>query len=122
MPSVNAPPVMLINVEVFHAIAARHPDWKFKLYPREIVQEDARRDYGYDFFQTAIDPTTRNYLSEDFFFVEEARRLGFETYLLPQAITKNVESFEYTMNLGFLAASGIGVRNIKIDTAETPMQ
>jgi len=114
--------IMLINVQVFHAIANVHPDWKFRLYPREIEQEGGR-DFGYDFFQTAIGPDG-HYLSEDFFFVESARRLGFETYLLPQAITSHIGKFEYKTDLRLLAASGVGVsgRNITFDAAKAPTQ
>ena len=108
---------MLIDTKVFHAMAAKHPEWRYRLYPREVEQEGGKRDYAYDFFQTGIDPKTKHYLSEDFFFVEQARHLGFETYFVPDAITKHIGSFEYVNNLSFLAASGVGVsgRNIKFE-------
>jgi len=85
------------------------------LYPSEIKQvlaDGGNRDYAFDFFQCKIDPETRFYLSEDFFFVEEARRLGFESYLVPNAVTGHVGRFEFVQNLPLLAASGLNFRNI----------
>jgi hypothetical protein len=38
---------------------------------------------AYDFFQVGRDPATGYYLSEDYWFAAEAKKLGFETYLLP---------------------------------------
>src|SRR5262249_51221935 len=92
------------------------PEWKYTLYPSELERVRANgggnRDFAFDFFQVGVDRTTRRYLSEDFFFVEEARRLGFETYLVPNAVTGHIGRFEYVQNLPLLAATGLNVRNI----------
>jgi hypothetical protein len=106
---------MLIDVKVLHAMATRRPEWKYQLYPSELEKVRANggnRDYAYDLFHVGVDPKSKRYLSEDFFFVEEARRLGFETYLVPNAVTGHIGSFEFIQNLPLLATTGLNVRNI----------
>jgi len=104
---------MLIKTEVLHTMATS--ERKYRLYPSEMEEVQANggnRDYAYDFFRPQIDPVTRYYLSEDFAFCEDARRLGFEVYVLPTAITGHVGSHEYKLNLPLIAASGLNVRDI----------
>jgi len=113
---------MLIKTEVLDAMVARHPEWKYRLYPSEIEEVQANggnRDYAYDFFRPQIDAETRYYLSEDFAFCEEARRLGFEVYVLPGAATGHVGTYEYKLNLPLLAAAGLNVRNMLNQPQET---
>jgi len=107
--------MMLVNTDVLRAMVAQHPEWKYRMFAAqiEVVQSDGgNRDYAYDFFQFRIDPETKFYLTEDFFFVEEARKLGFESYLLPSAATGHIGSFEYRMNLPLVAKTGLNVRGI----------
>jgi hypothetical protein len=51
-----------------------------------------------DFFQIGIDPETRIYLFEDYVFVNEAHKLGFETYLVPWPRTIHSWSYKYVMD------------------------
>jgi len=55
---------MLIDTTVFHTMVAKHPDWKYRLYPSEIKQvlgDGGNRDYAFDFFQCGIESQTRLY-------------------------------------------------------------
>jgi hypothetical protein len=111
---------MLIQTKVLDAMAEKHPEWRFRLFAKEKEQQGGTRDYAYDFFQVGVDPNSGFYLSEDFFFIGAARALGFETYLLPHAVTGHVGSYEFTQDLGLLAASGVGIRNMKfVETQAT---
>jgi hypothetical protein len=106
---------MLIDSSVFHGMVDKHPEWKYELYGHQTEQVAANggnRDYAFDFFQVGIDPDTKLYFSEDFFFVTEARKLGFETYVLADAVTGHIGRFEFIQNLPLLSASGIRGRNI----------
>jgi hypothetical protein len=114
--------VMLIDTTVFHGMADQRPGWKFQLYghqTKDVSANGGNRDFGYDFFQVGIDPDTRLYFPEDFFFVTQARKLGFETYLLADAITGHLGRFEFIQNLSLLSASGICVRNILKQSPES---
>lgn len=74
--------VMLIQVSVLRALADANPDWKYRIGASEIQFRGSEGD-AYDFFQVGRDPATGYYLSEDYWFAAEAKKLGFETYLLP---------------------------------------
>jgi hypothetical protein len=60
----------------------------------------------YDFFQFGVDPVTRHYRSEDFFFVDAGRAVGFETYVMPQARTVHTGSHNFVCNMTALASLG----------------
>ena len=108
--------VMLIDTKVPHTVFATWPDRKYRLYPSEIGNvspyEGETRDFGCEFFRTGISPKTGFYLSEDFMFIDDARSLGFDTYVLADAITSHIGRFEYKQNLGLLASLGLNVRDI----------
>jgi hypothetical protein len=82
---------MLIKISVLKAMAETHSEWKYKPGPPEQKYRTSHshiwNDEAFDFFQIGVDPETRYYLSEDYFFVIEARKLGLETFVLPWAKT-----------------------------------
>jgi GT2 family glycosyltransferase len=45
-------------------------------------------------------------VGEDYFFCNEARRLGFETHVLPQARTTHTGSYDYVLNMPAIASLG----------------
>jgi len=91
-------------------LADAHPEWKYRLYPADIYAN--HRDFNDDFFQIRVDPETKLYLSEDYFFVQEARKIGFQTYVVPNAVTGHVGAYEYKLNLPLVAASGLNIRGM----------
>jgi hypothetical protein len=98
---------MLIKAEVIRALAEAHPEWRFKIHPSYFYGNQVpEREFQYDFFQFGVDPVRGQYRSEDFFFVDHARALGFETYVLPQARTVHVGSHDYVLNMAALASLG----------------
>jgi len=95
--------VMLIQVSVLRALADANPDWKYRIGASEIQFRGSDGD-AYDFFQVGRDSATGYYLSEDYWFAAKAKKLGFETYLLPWAQTMHCGSFQYLMNFPALVA------------------
>jgi len=65
------------------------------------------RTWAYDFFRIGVNPETRFYDSEDYRFCLDARRLGFETWLLPWAVTAHVGSMSFMMDIQGQAQYGI---------------
>jgi hypothetical protein len=43
---------------------------------------------------------------EDYFFRNEARRLGFEVHVLPQARTVHTGSYDFVLNMPAIASLG----------------
>jgi hypothetical protein len=95
---------MLIQRSVLQALADNHPDWSYRPLEHEREYRDASMpDTAIDFFQAGVDPETRTYLSEDLFFVREARKLGFETHVLPWVHTVHTGQFDYHLNFHAMA-------------------
>lgn len=106
---------MLIDTAVLHAFVAKWPERKYRLCPMDVGQVSVNNDtrnFGFAFFREGVHPESGYYLSEDFAFVEDAKHLGFSTYVLASAVTGHIGKFEYEQNLALLKASGIDPRNI----------
>lgn len=97
---------MLIQVAVLRTMAERLSDRRYKMCAGEIEASGTKRTEAVDFFKVGIHPDTREYLSEDYFFEEDARRLGFETFLIPWGQTLHVGTHEFTMNVQAVASLG----------------
>jgi hypothetical protein len=69
------------------------------LLPVGADDEERLRAYAYDFFQIGVNPETRHYDSEDFRFCIDARKMGFETWLLPWAVTTRTGPHEFYLDL-----------------------
>lgn len=65
------------------------------------------RNFAYDFFQIGINPETRYYDSEDYRFCLDARKMGFQTWLLPWAVTSHTGPYEFIMDIPGQAQYGI---------------
>jgi hypothetical protein len=96
---------MLIRSEVFRALAEAHPEWKYKVRTSYYFgKPNPDRDFQYDFFQCGIDPQTRDYVPEDFFFVDAAKKLGYDSFVLASERTYHTGNFDYVMNLPLIAS------------------
>jgi hypothetical protein len=99
--------VMLIEVRVLKALAESHPEWRFKNDKFGWgIASNLNREHAYEFFKVGICPETENMVGEDFFFCNEARKLGFETWVLPNARTVHTGSADYVCNMPALASLG----------------
>jgi len=97
---------MLIQTAVLRTMAEKMPERRYKMCAGEIEASDTKRTEAFDFFKVGIYPGTLNYLPEDYYFEEDAKRLGFETFLIPWAQTLHVGSHEFTMNVQAVAMAG----------------
>jgi hypothetical protein len=92
---------MLIDRKVLEKFA-RNPARKYKAMPSEIIANrkvNSTRDFAIDFFQCGVNHETGYYDSEDYRFCTDAARLGFEVYMLPDAVTQHHGSFAFTCDL-----------------------
>ena len=89
---------MMVSTDVFKAFVTSHPERRY----RTTGTYFPHLEYHYDFFRSEI--CGDEYLSEDFGFCENAARLGFSTYILPQAVTRHTGLHEYVLDMGAVAA------------------
>lgn len=80
---------------------------RYKLMDGE--QKSYKREYAYDFFKCGIDAKTRYYNSEDYQFCIDATEMGFETWLLPWAITSHTGPYEFWLDMPAQAANNVHV-------------
>jgi hypothetical protein len=99
---------MLIQRGVFDHMKQALPELKYTPMPL-----DEAKIYGMNeawaFFDTSIEPEHRYYLSEDWFFCDNARKLGYKIWAAPWCRTKHIGTFEYTGDMGAFARSGEAV-------------
>jgi hypothetical protein len=95
---------MLIKSEVLKALAKAYSNRRYKSRLNETYGNPLTRDFAHEFFRAEICPKTNIYLSEDFWFCDQARRLGFETFVLPLARTTHAGSYDFVLNLPALAS------------------
>lgn len=82
---------LMIKREVFLAMKREFPD----RYYSPIGDSSARDGPIHEFFQSRIEPESRQYLSEDFGFCDDARSLGFKIWLAPWVKTSHTGSFKF---------------------------
>jgi hypothetical protein len=95
--------IFLVKRHVYDKIQASYPEIQYV----PMVDEPALFEEGkflYAFFDTAIDPETRHYLSEDWTFCRRWTRIGGEVYVLPWLKTAHVGQYVYIANAPALAA------------------
>jgi len=90
---------MLIDVAVLKAFVASHPEHRYRMTNSSYFPH---LEWNYDFFRSEI--CGEEYLSEDFWFCDEAARLGFKTYILPQAVTRHTGTHDFVLDMGAVAA------------------
>jgi len=96
---------MLIPREVLEKYAAAYPELKYK--------PDHTRSESFDgsheitaFFDCEIDPTSRRYLSEDYFFCRNARKIGIKIHMCPWMELQHVGNYIFRGSMGAIAAIG----------------
>ena len=96
---------MLIHRSVFERLADAHPEWEYT--PDHIRSEHfdgSRKIHAY--FQDLIDPDSNRWLSEDYFFCQEARKIGIETWLLPWIKLNHLGTYRFVGNLEAVMYAG----------------
>jgi len=90
---------LLVQKKVFRDLAEKHPEWRYRVNQQSYVfgSPNPHREYQYDFFQTKIDD--ENYICEDQFFNDEARKIGYESFALAAHRTYHVGTYDFICNL-----------------------
>jgi len=94
---------MIITREAFEKYAKAYPELKY--YPDHARTEhfDGSRQIT-AFFDTIIDPDSRRYLSEDYMFCYNARKIGLKVWMCPWMKLKHMGSYNFGGSIGAMAA------------------
>lgn len=95
--------ILLIKRHVLQKFA-EDESRRYKLMASEKYND---REFAYDFFRSGVNDETRYYDSEDYRFCLDARKLGFETWLLPWAITTHTGPYQFVMDIPAQSVFGI---------------
>jgi hypothetical protein len=100
--------LLLIKRGVFEKFS-ENESRRYKLMEGEKIPRvrTPQRDYAYDFFQIGINPESRYYDSEDYRFCLDARALGYETWLLPWAVSSHTGPYDFWIDIPAQASVGI---------------
>jgi hypothetical protein len=87
---------------------------KYKeVYPQYSYKPDHIRTNNFDgsreimaYFDCAIDPESKRYLSEDYFFCKNVRRMGYSIYMCPWMNLSHVGSYIFKGNMEAIARLG----------------
>ena len=97
---------MLIPRETLEKFRDKYPELQYKPDHARTENFDGSRMIT-AFFDCIIDPNTKRYLSEDYFFCQKARQAGMSVWLCPWMELTHVGSYMFTGNIASL--SGLGV-------------
>ncbi len=96
---------MMIKRATFEKFAAAYPQYNYR--------PDHVRDANFDgsreimqYFQAEIDPESKRYLSEDYWFCQKARAIGLKTWLCPWMQLKHAGSYIFAGSLGDISSIG----------------
>ena len=97
---------MMIKRKVFEVMDEKFPHLSYK--PDHIRTEhfDGTREIMM-YFQAEIDPKSKRYLSEDYWFCQKVQEAGLQTWLCPWMKTFHVGSYIFGGSLPDLAAVGV---------------
>ena len=97
---------MMISKKALEKFAESYPEYSYK--PDHVRTEafDGSREIMM-FFQAEIDPKTKRYLSEDYWFCQKSHEIGLKTWLCPWMKLQHVGSYIFGGSLADLAALGV---------------
>lgn len=93
---------MLIRRDVFERFEQAYPDQKYK--PDHVGQTHFSGDREITaFFDCVIDPDSKRYLSEDYFFTQWCRKIGIKVWMCPWFTLDHIGTYFYKGNLPAVA-------------------
>lgn len=97
---------MLIPRETLEKFAKEYPELSYK--PDHVRTEnfDGTREIT-AFFDCVIDPETKRYLSEDYFFCKWARKAGMSVWMCPWMQLQHIGSYVFKGSLGHIGSLGM---------------
>ena len=97
---------MLIPRETFQRYEQAYPEYKYKPDHVRTQNFDGTRDIM-AYFDCQIDPDTRRYLSEDYFFCYNARKVGMKVWMCPWMELQHVGSYIFRGHMAAIASLGV---------------
>ena len=96
---------MLIPRATFEKYEKEYPELKYKPDHVRTQNFDGSRDIM-AYFDCQIDPESKRYLSEDYFFCYNARKVGMKVWMCPWMELQHVGSYIFKGHMGALASLG----------------
>lgn len=97
---------MLIPRATFEKFAKAYPELSYKPDHARTENFDGTRDV-HAYFDCIIDPVTRRYLSEDYFFCKKSREAGMQVWMCPWMQLQHIGSYIFKGSLGHMGQLGM---------------
>lgn len=97
---------MLIPRSVFEKYEQAYPQYKYRPDHVRTANFDGSREIM-AYFDCQIDPESKRYLSEDYFFCRNAGKIGIKTHMCPWIDLVHVGSYVYRGSLPAMASLGV---------------
>lgn len=97
---------MLIPREVFTRYEEAYPEYKCKPDHIRTQNFDGSREIV-AYFDCGIDPETKRYLSEDYFFCWNARKIGIKVHMCPWMELSHVGTHTFRGSMGAVGSLGV---------------
>lgn len=97
---------MLISRESLEKYRDAYPELSYKPDHIRTNQFDGTRDIT-AFFDCIIDPESKRYLSEDYFFCKKSREIGLKVWMCPWMQLNHVGSYIFKGNMGSIGQLGV---------------
>jgi hypothetical protein len=94
---------MLVSKGSLEKFAAAYPEYLYRPDHARTEHFDGTREIM-QYFQAEIDPASKRYLSEDYWFCQKAHQAGIKTWLCPWMKTQHVGTYVFGGSLSDLAA------------------
>lgn len=96
---------MMIPRETFDKYKEAYPELQYIPDHARTASFDGTREIM-AYFDCVIDPETKRYLSEDYFFCKKARKAGMKVWMMPWMQLHHVGTYIFKGSLGHVAAIG----------------
>lgn len=96
---------MMVRKKTLKIFAEKFPQYNYKPDHVRTAQFDGTREIM-QYFQAEIDPKSKRYLSEDYWFCQKIQELGMQTWFCPWMSLQHVGTYIFGGSLADLAAVG----------------
>lgn len=109
---------MLISRQALEKYRDAYPELSYKPDHVRTDQFDGSREIT-AFFDCVIDPESKRYLSEDYFFCRKAREIGLRVWMCPWMQINHVGSYIFRGNMGAIGQLGVSATADKTSNRKT---